>query len=247
MASKILIDVGGYHGTSSLAGLDPRFGFDRIFCFEPSSEKQETISRIADSRLVIVRAGLSNRNGHAVLFNAGNLGASIYESAPTAGDEGLGVKKNVALINASDFLDLFTQLDDEVYIKLNCEGCEIDILQSLLNAISFPNIKNVLIDLDALKNPSLAPRVKGVMEYVQLSGLSFFMPEQVQYGMVTNFGGVRNWLIAAGAAERGFFTRLSSLIFNVYVTLRFPECNGYHKMRLLRMFPFLSLFDRSRN
>jgi hypothetical protein len=35
--TKIFLDVGGYEGESTWAALDPIFGFDRVFCFEPVS------------------------------------------------------------------------------------------------------------------------------------------------------------------------------------------------------------------
>jgi len=34
---RIFLDVGGHHGETLDVALDPRWGFDKIYCFEPAS------------------------------------------------------------------------------------------------------------------------------------------------------------------------------------------------------------------
>ena len=85
---RIFLDIGGYHGHSSLAALDPIFAFDRVFCFEPVPELAKKIREISDPRLVVVEAALSDINGKAVLHHAGTLAGSLFSEAETYGEEG---------------------------------------------------------------------------------------------------------------------------------------------------------------
>lgn len=242
--SKVFIDVGGYRGHSVLAALDPLFGFRRIFCFEPATINIGQIARIRDPRLVIVKAGLSNRTGKSLLHNPGTLAASLFADAPTYGGE--TGSETVDVIAAGEFFRAFLRDDDQVYMKLNCEGSELDVLESILDERASTMIASVLIDLDALKIPSQRDRTGGVMKRVADAQVPYFTPEQVQFGMVTNYGGVRNWLIEAGASSHGLTMRLGSLAYNARIALMEPECSGYHKKKVLDAMPWLGRFARSR-
>lgn len=241
---KIFIDVGGYEGTSVLAALDPIFGFDQIFCFEPAQACVAKIARIKDRRLVIIQAGLSNRTERAVLYNAGTLAASVFADAPEY--ERKTHSETIDLMSTALFFRSFLRKDDKVYMKLNCEGSELDILESILNYQVTDVLANVLIDLDALKIPSQRHRVSALMDRVREAKIPFLTPQEVQYGMVTNFGGVRNWLLAAGAKEENLFCHLRSLYYNLHIFLNEPQCSGYHKKLILDAMPILSRFARSR-
>jgi FkbM family methyltransferase len=242
--SKVFIDVGGYKGHSVLAALDPLFGFSRIFCFEPATTCIGQIARIRDPRLVIVKAGLSNRTGKSLLYNPGTLAASLFADAPIYGGE--TGSEAVDVIAAGEFFRTFLRADDQVFMKLNCEGSELDVLESILDEQVSTIISNVLIDLDALKIPSQCDRAGGVMKRVVDAQISYFTPDQVQYGMVTNYGGVRNWLIEAGASSPGISRRLRSLAYNARIAFTEPECSGYHKKKVLDAMPWLARFARSR-
>lgn len=241
---KIFLDVGGYEGFSSLAALDPIFAFDRVFCFEPAAGCLSKILRIQDPRLVVVKAGLSNRTGTATLYHPGSPAGSVFSDAPAWGaDE---APEHIDLISAGEFFRIFIRPDDRVFMKLNCEGSELDVLESLLDGASTGSLANVLIDLDARKIPSQRPRVKQVMQRVKESLVPFFTPEDVQYGMVTNYGGVRNWLITAGAADNSIYGTFRSAIYNLRVLFKEPEASGYHKKIILDALPWLGIFAKSR-
>jgi FkbM family methyltransferase len=243
--AKVFIDVGGYHGESSLAALDPIFGFDRVFCFEPVASCAEIIrNRIVDMRFVLVQACLSNSTGKVKLHNPGTLAGSVYEDAPAYG--GTAVPEIVPSIDASHFLQTFLGPDDHAWIKLNCEGSECDVLESLMAAQALPEIKNVLVDFDARKIPSQRHRVANIQKQLLEKRVSHSFPEQVQFGNVTNYGGIRNWLLVSGARKARLANFVLSLLYNLRMVISYPEVSGYHKMILLRLFPFLSPFARSR-
>src|SRR5258708_30034460 len=118
--AKVFIDVGGYHGESSLAALDPIFGFDRIFCFEPVPSCADIIrQRIADNRFVLVQACLSNHHGTVTIHNPGSVAASVYSDAPLY--ESTAPPETASAVDASGFFRNFVHAGDQVWMKLNCE------------------------------------------------------------------------------------------------------------------------------
>ncbi|MCP9826040.1 FkbM family methyltransferase [Synechococcus sp. EJ6-Ellesmere] len=245
---KILIDEGGFNGTATLAALDPIFEFDKIFTIEPSARLVSKIkNKISDPRVTVLKCALSNKTATSSFFNSGNPGGSVYQQAPAFGSEGVGNQSIVQLVDASLFVDIFINNNDLVFMKLNCEGSEVDILESLLLSGKISRIKNMLIDLDALKIESEVDRALKIMASVRQSGASFFTPEEVQFNMVTNYGGIHNWLQRAGAESKKsiLLRKIKSILYNINIFLNHPDCNGYHKMLLLRKFPFLKVLAKS--
>jgi len=243
--SRIFIDVGGYHGESSLAALDPIFGFDRIYCFEPVPSCAHIIrQRIVDKRFVLVQACLSNQCGNITIHNPGTVAASVYIDAPPY--EGTALPEKAHTIEASTFFHTFVHSGDNVWMKLNCEGSECDVLESLLNGGVCDELRNVLVDFDAQKIPSQRHRVSAIQQRLREESLPHSYPEDVQYGMVTNYGGIRNWLLVSGARVPGLFNFVLSCLYNAGVVMKHPQVSGYHKMKLLKTFPFLAVFAKSR-
>ena len=247
--AKVFLDVGGFKGHSSLAALDPIFGFDRIFCFEPCPEAAKIIRQITDNRLVVDEAALSNRDGASQLFNSGSLGASLFKDAPDYQPSSLQTDTAfewIQTIDVARFISAYTASYDEIWIKLNCEGSELDIITSIIKAGLNGRIANSLIDLDAKKIPSLQAKWQSVMALVKEIKMPYSLPEDVQYHMVTNYGGIHNWLLHTKAAKETPQKRIKSLAYNLQIFLKKPECNGYHKKLLLDRFPVLRYFARSR-
>jgi FkbM family methyltransferase len=242
--AKIFVDVGGYHGHCVLAAMDPIFSFDRIFCFEPASACIGILRRINDRRVVLIQACLADENGRATLFNPGTLASSIYEDAPVYG--GTSSPQTVLTISAIDFLKAFTTGHDQIWIKLNCEGSECDILNSIIVGRHHQTIRNILIDYDALKIPSQNNRVAEIKRKVLEARIPYSLPEDVQYGMINSYGGVRNWLLVTNAIEGGFIRSIASVLYNIVLVLRRPELSGYHKMKILKSVPILAIFAKSR-
>ena len=119
-------------------------------------------------------------------------------------------------------------------MKLNCEGAECDILLNLFKSGEATKLTEALIDFDATKIPSAQGRVAKVQALLKNATFSYHYPEEVQYEMVTNFGGIRNWLIVTGASEPSITAVLKSLAYQGRCILD-PSINGYYKIRLLRL------------
>ena len=84
------------------------------------------------------------------------------------------------------------------------------------------------------------------MALVEEAEMPYYLPKNIQYYMVTNYGGIQNWLLQTKAAEEMPLNRFKSLAYNLMIFPTQPECNGYHKKLLLDRFPILKNFARSR-
>jgi hypothetical protein len=58
---KVFLDVGAHEGSSLHAVRDPKYGFDRIYCFEPSGSCWPALEAVSDQRVRVCRFGLWNR------------------------------------------------------------------------------------------------------------------------------------------------------------------------------------------
>jgi FkbM family methyltransferase len=185
--ARIFLDVGGYAGESARAALDPGFGFDCVYCFEPVAECQTRIARIPNKRLVLVRAGLLDSTCTRPVFHPGTLGASIFPDAPWSGKESLEERCN--FVEAASFFRTNIKESDAVWMKLNCEGAEIPILKNLIESGEARKLRAVLIDFDAAKIPSQQAHVAQAKELLEDVSFKFSYPEDVQFGMINNYGG----------------------------------------------------------
>lgn len=232
---KIFIDVGGYEGDASLAALDPAFGFDKVYCFEPVKECVAFIQkRIANQKIEIIQAALSDFDGEAELFGPGTLAGSLFSDHEHVN---AGIAEHCRVVRATTFLAPFVESGADIYMKLNCEGAEIPILEDLLKSGIFSTLKSVLLDLDAKKIPSLAGRLNNIeIELNKIATANWFFPEDVQFGQQCTFGGIRNWLFVAGAAESGISSKMASKGYN-YALWNKREFRGYYKFQLVKWIP----------
>lgn len=230
---KIFIDVGGHVGETVEAVLDPGYGFERIYSFEPVRAGAEAIRAINDCRLVVIEAGLSNSDREATIFGAGSVGASIYQDHPHA----TGRAERCRLLDATKWFRENLSTGDTVYMKLNCEGSECDILENLLDSGEYSKITQVMIDFDARKIPSQRDRVESLKHrLIDQRYTTFAFPEQLMYGMGSNFGGIRNWLNQRGARDgsaRGWLRSLKYHVSNV----RKRKQMQFYKLKVLRFTP----------
>lgn len=234
--ARIFLDIGGYKGDSLYAALDPVFGFDQIYCFEPVKKLFDKLKNIRDDRLTVIQAGLFDCSCERTIFHAGTLAGSVYADAPRYLED--GHEEMCKFIHAAGFFREEIKQGDVVYMKLNCEGAECSILESLLSSGQSEKLTEALVDFDALKIPSQADRVDQLVQIMNDQNLPYHTPEEVQYGMINNYGGIRNWLLVTGAAQGGANTKMKSVIYQLKIMLA-KDFNGYYKMRVLRKMPWL--------
>lgn len=155
---KTFLDVGAHMGQTLAAVMSS--DFDRIVCFEPAPACWPVLRGLADSRVSVERFGLWNRTCDAPLFQPGTMGAGLWKKDRATVDETQVCK----FVRASDWMACTVGAFEQVFLKLNCEGAECDILDDLLDSGQFANVSFVMIDFDVRKIASMKHRQAEVME-----------------------------------------------------------------------------------
>jgi FkbM family methyltransferase len=193
---KIFLDVGAHVGQTMRAVLDPKFGFDQIHCFEPAQACLEHLKAVRDSRVSIHPFGLWKETCEKPLYDPGRIGASIFADKPN-----LGATEVARFVRASDWLRENVSDGAEVFLKLNCEGSECDILDDLIRSGEIATIKHMLIHFDVRKVPSQAHREAEVRSRLDALGVSYVEASTVLIGP-SHASKIQRWLDGAGARER---------------------------------------------
>lgn len=238
---KIFIDVGGHFGETIEAVVDPIYGFDKIYCFEPVEKCSEKIKEIKDKRLIVINAGLFNIDTKTKIYKPGSEGASIFNDHEGLKDDLIrdtyfSEAEIISLIKASDFFSQNIKKEDYVVMKMNCEGSECDILIDLLDSKEILKIKNLLIDFDARKIPSQIHKIDIVKSSLNENNIKYYSPEEMQYGGGTHFGGIRQWL------RRTNEKKITISIFLNYTIFHFKNIINkkhlpFYKLQILKLTP----------
>lgn len=165
--TRIFLDVGAHTGQTVDAVQDPRFALDRIVCFEPARASQLVLSSIDDPRVMVEPFGLWNSTCTREIFEPGRKGASIFSDKQRIDAD---AKEACRLVRASDWFREHVTEGDLVFLKLNCEGCECDVVEDLLDSGEYRKVTSVLIFLDVVKIPSQAHRAAEVRRRLRDSG-----------------------------------------------------------------------------
>src|SRR5206468_10141377 len=97
-------------------------------------------------------------------------------AAPPAAEE-------VQLVRATDWFRQQLRETDEVYMKLNCEGAEANIVEDLLESGTFALLHAVMIDPDVRKIPSQRHRERELRERLADTGFTnYAMEDEVMIG-----------------------------------------------------------------
>jgi FkbM family methyltransferase len=213
---KVFLDVGAHTGESLNAVRDPKFGFDRIYCFEPASACWPALEAVRDPRVTLCRFGLWDRTCEQPLYDAGSIGASLFaDKFKTSRPDQVA-----RFVRASDWFREHLREDDEIFLKLNCEGAECDIVDDLLDSGEFARVRSAMIDPDARKVPSLAHRERELRARLAATGATnYFMEEDVMVG-ATHRDRIQNWLRLAGAEASSRRARLRQLAYVVAEAVR---------------------------
>lgn len=155
---KIFLDVGANKGQTLKYVL--AHDFNKIYCFDPVPSCCAFLAKkYPDPRVTIYEFGLWKETCDKLVFSAGSPGGSIF------GDkDGIDTnqKEVCKFVRASNWFEKNISINDMVYLKMNCEGAECDIIDDLLDSGEIDKVDFMAIDYDVRKIPSQKHRQKEV-------------------------------------------------------------------------------------
>ena len=203
MGKRIFLDVGANTGQTLLAALDPVFRFDEIYCFEPSQYPLKKLRDIAghDKRVHLCYYGLWDKGCKVELFDPGSKGGSVYPKDNMRQDP--RAPEVCEFLQASLWFSMHIHEGDTVFLKLNVEGAECDIMDDLLDSGEFNKVTYAMIDFDVRKIASQKHRQAEIMARLNEAGIGYprvAFTKQVMVG-ATHQDRIKHWLRAVGADQ----------------------------------------------
>ena len=213
---KVFLDVGAHEGWSLHAVRDPKYAFDRIYCFEPAAACWPALEAVDDERVVVCGFGLWNRTAEHELYEPGSRGASLFEDKFRQ----TPAREPAHFVRATDWFREHLGAGDEIFMKLNCEGAEADIVEDLLDSGELARVQSVMIDPDVRKIPSQAHRERELHERLRGSGLANYVMEKEAMVGETHRERIQHWLRVAGAESPSPWGRVRQLGYIVSEAIR---------------------------
>ena len=200
---KIFVDIGSHIGETLLEVTKKKYAFDKIFCFEPSVYCIDELSKFAeqDNRIIICDFGLSNKNQDAELFQPGSLGGTIVKGQThdlgKEHDVTFRDDRKVEKIKLRDSNEWFLENinpDDYIVVKTNCEGSEVDILDSLIDGGFIRNIYSFLVTFDIREHKAYQYREIEIRKKLKKeANKNFCFSDDVMIGH-THVDRIEHWL-----------------------------------------------------
>jgi len=188
---KKFLDIGSHFGETALIALEKKYKFDKVYCFEPVPECCEEIKKIGDKRIEICKFGFWNKNCKKQIYNPKSKGASLYKDKfrHEVNSQEIELKK------ASEWFKKNIKKEDKVYLKINCEGSEIAILDDLIDSGEYKKINVLMVDFDVRKIPSQRHLMKGMKEKInKLDIPKVFFIDEYNLGRGTHSYFTHYWL-----------------------------------------------------
>jgi FkbM family methyltransferase len=192
---KLFLDVGGHYGESAAVALEPDLAFDAVHTFEPDPEcvarmRRDLAPAIEAGRLILHPVALGGEDGEVTLFgdNSGG-GASVVAGMLRDDTRAIRVKK----IDIARFLEINAAEDDAVFVKLNCEGGEVEILERLHQSARIGAVRSIMADFDIVKSSGGYFHKRRVVHLYRAKALPLALSESVMVGR-THAERIRNWL-----------------------------------------------------
>jgi FkbM family methyltransferase len=209
---RFFVDIGSHFGESIYKALNPELKFDKIFAYEPSSIAFQRLSVIKDSRLTVKNIALGAINGNVDLYSSGSLGATTFiDKKGVSTSE----KERVIVRSATEELQDILSSGAEVFMKINCEGGELDILENLMASGLIMKCTHLYVDWDARKVPSLAKRYSSIRLEMEKLGINLVSSDSLP---VSGWKGVELWLSRYSVHNVAVFERLQ---YKTYMFLPF--------------------------
>ncbi len=188
------MDVGSHVGQTLEEVINPTYNFDKIVSFEPSKVCYDFLYKKYSSypNIILNNFGISNKSTLTNLYSTGTDGASVYEDKYDLIDK--NKTEIIMLIEASKWIIENTNEDDTIFMKLNCEGSECDIIENLIEKNIYDRISHVMIDFDVRKIPSQQHRQFQILKMLE-NKKNFKECSQIMIGPTHQLR-IRNWLMS---------------------------------------------------
>jgi FkbM family methyltransferase len=145
----VVVDIGGNLGFFSYHALCN--GAKQVYCFEPSPECYNTIINNYDMpNLKVEELAVGSINGD-VLFNI-NLESSLSSSSFLIGENSRTI--TCKSVNLNDYIRE-NNIEKIDYLKIDCEGAEYEIIESLDEKYLTNNINKICLEYHLNKNGEL--------------------------------------------------------------------------------------------
>ena len=201
---KVFLDIGAHTGETLSVVTDPRWGFERIYSFEPAPNCWSRRDSLATPKTEICRFGLWDKDATVPLYNPGYIGASVsIDKDATVGTASV----DCDFRDAGEWFKAHLSPDDEVWAKINVEGAEAELIQRLAETGTLSMIDHLLIHFDVRKVPSKQHLEAVIRGQLDAAGIDYVPAGEIQDGGISR--GTRNWLGWASSTSplRGFWYR----------------------------------------
>jgi FkbM family methyltransferase len=184
---RVFLDVGGNTGQSVRAALDHRWGFDRVWTFEPTRRCIALLERIVDDRLTVVPAGWWSADTEMVVHDPGAIGASV-DPRRSRTDE----TERCSFIDAARWMAENIEPDHLVWLKINIEGAEIEVLDRLLTSGQISKVKHLVVHFDIEKVGEL-DKAEAMRRRLDEAGVPWREAKTVMFGPTDTYK-LNTWL-----------------------------------------------------
>jgi FkbM family methyltransferase len=192
---KLFLDVGGHYGETAAVALGGDLAFDAVHTFEPDPECVARMQRafeaaIEAGRLILHPVALGGADGEITLFgDNARGGASVVAGMLRDNQRAIRVAK----IDIARFLETHTTAEDSIFVKLNCEGGEVEILNRLHQSARIAAVRSIMADFDIVKSSGGYFQKRRVLRLYRAEALPLALSEEVMVGR-THAERIKNWL-----------------------------------------------------
>lgn len=194
MHKAIFMDIGGHEGQTVDVVLDSNWTFAHIYSFEPDLKyanllKQKFEQDIRSGKLTVCPYALGREDRDAKLFDYNAVGGSSIVPGFLADDT---TATNVKVVDINSFISALPN-DADIYIKINCEGAEVEIIQRLAEMDDVRTIRSIMVDFDIVKSSGGYWKKRKTMKLAARNHLPIQLAENVMIGK-THRSRIENWL-----------------------------------------------------
>jgi len=158
--NDFVVDIGFNYGLFSLTSL--KYKPCKIIGFEPNPKLVKTFTNFYNGDIIkLYQTAVSNQNGKTIFYE--NLDPGMSSIFQEINDVSRGDSYEVNIINFNDFI-IDNKINKIDYLKVDCEGAEYKIFESIPYEYLKNNIKKIVIEfhhnLNDIKVQKLIEKIK---------------------------------------------------------------------------------------